>query len=133
MTNAGIAKRIEKYQPKSDMKSTDLKTFNPDEFKTHEDALWNLLSQTTSVTRNCSLLYIVRLAVAPFIFTDDFEDCMFQMPLIGKEYNLDSRTFYVELKALLFGGKEYSWIEHYDHGANGRAAFQKRVEHYNGA
>ena len=71
--------------------------------------------------------------MAPVTFTDDFEDCMFQMPLIGKEYNLDSRTFYVELKALLFGGKEYSWIEHYDHGANGRAAFQKRVDHYNGA
>ena len=60
MTNAGIAKRIEKDQPKADMKSADLKAFNPDEFKTHEDAFWNLLSQTKSVTRKCSWIYIVR-------------------------------------------------------------------------
>ena len=38
MTNAGIAKRIENYQPKADMKAADLKSFNPDEFETHEDA-----------------------------------------------------------------------------------------------
>ena len=84
MTNSGIAKRIEKYQPKADMKSAELKAFNPDDFETHEDAFRNLLSQTTSVTRKCSLLYIFRLAVAPVIFTDDFEERMFQMPLTGK-------------------------------------------------
>ena len=59
MTNAGIAKRIEKDQPKADIKAADLKTFNPDEFETHEDEFWNLLSQTTSATRKCSLIYIV--------------------------------------------------------------------------
>ena len=108
MANAGIVKRIEKDQPKADMKSADLKAFNPDEFKTHEDALWNLLSQTTSVTRNCSLLYIVRLAVAPFIFTDDFEDCMFQMPLTRQEYNIDNHTLYAKLKSFLIGSAGYA-------------------------
>ena len=83
-TNAGIAKRIKKDQPKADMKAVDLKPFNPDEFETHVDTFRNLHSQTTSVTRNRSLLYIVRLEVAPFIFTDDFEDRMFQMPLTGQ-------------------------------------------------
>ena len=83
MTNADIAKRIEKDQPKADMKAADLKVFNPDEFETHEDAFRNLLSQTKSVNRKCSLLYVVRLEVAPFIFTDDFEERMFQMPLDG--------------------------------------------------
>ena len=81
MTNAGIAKRIEKDQPKADMKAADLKAFNPNEFKTHEDAFRNFLSQTTSVTRKSSLLYIVRPAVDPVIFTDRFEECMFQIPL----------------------------------------------------
>ena len=84
MTNAGIAKRIEKDQPKADMKAADLKAFNPDEFETHKDALRNFLSQNTSVTRKCSLLYIVCPAVAPVIFTDDFEESMFQMPLTGQ-------------------------------------------------
>ena len=83
MTNAGIAKRIEKYQHTADMKTANLKTFNPDEFETYEDAFQNFLSQTTSVTRKCSLLYIVFLAVDPVIFTDDFEESMFQIPLTG--------------------------------------------------
>ena len=101
MTNAGIVNRIEKYQPKADMKATDLKAFNPDEFETHEDAFRNLLSQTTSVTRKCSLLYIVRPEVAPVIFTDDFEERMLQMPLTRQEYNLENDTLYAELRDFL--------------------------------
>ena len=85
MTNAGISKRIKKYQPKADMKVADLKACNPDEFETHEDALRNLLSQKTSVTRKCYLLYIFLPEVAPVIFTDDFEELMFQIPFTGHE------------------------------------------------
>ena len=84
MMNAGIAKRIKTDQPKADMNAADLKAFNPDEFETHEDAFRNLLSQTKIVTRKFSLLFIVRLAVAPVIFTDDFEERMFQIPLTGQ-------------------------------------------------
>ena len=87
MTNAGISKGIEKYHPKADMKAADLKAFNLDEFETHKDAFRNLLSQTTSVTSKCYLLYIVHPAVAPVIITDEFEERMLQMPLIVKEYN----------------------------------------------
>ena len=72
MTNAGISKRIKKYQPKADIKAADLKVFNPDEFETHKDTFQILLYQTTSVTSKCFLLYIVRPEAAPFIFTDDF-------------------------------------------------------------
>ena len=85
MTKAGIAKRIEKDQPKTDMKAANLKVFNPDEFKMYEDAFRKFLSQKTSVTRKCSLLYIFRLAVATVIFTDDFEDRILKMPLTGQE------------------------------------------------
>ena len=84
MTNSVIAKRIEKDHLKADTKAADLKVFNPDDFETHEDAFWNLLSQTTSVTNKCYLLYIVRPAVSPATFTDDFEERMFQMPLAGQ-------------------------------------------------
>ena len=85
MTNAGIAKRIENNQPRAYMKAADLKAFNPDEFETHKDAFWNFLFQTTSVTSKYSLFYIVRMTVAPVIFTDDFEERMFQMPLTSKD------------------------------------------------
>ena len=84
MTNDGIAKRIKKDQPKADMKAADLKAFNPDDLETHEDAFRKLLSQTTSVTKKCSLIYSVHPAVSPAIFTDEFEEHMFQMPLIGQ-------------------------------------------------
>ena len=70
--------------------------------------------------------------MAPAIFTDDFEECIFQMPLIGQEYNLDSRTFYEKLKAFLIGSAGYVWIKRYDRAANGRTAFQVWVDHYNG-
>ena len=133
MTNAGIDKRIEKYQPKADMKAAYLKAFNPDDFETHKDALRNLLSQTKSVTRKCSLLYIVSPEVAPVIFTDDFEERMFQMPLIRQEYSLDNRTLYSKLKAFLIGSAGYAWIERSNHAANGRTSFQAWVDHYNGA
>ena len=51
MTNADIAKRIKKYQPKADMKTSDLKAFNLDDFETRKDAFRNFLSQTTSFTK----------------------------------------------------------------------------------
>ena len=111
MTNAGIVKRIENDQPKADMKAADLTAFNPDEFETHKEAFRNLLYQNTSVTRKCSLLYIVRPEVATVIFTDDFEERMFQMPLNGQEYNLDYHTLYAKLKAFLIGSVGYAWIE----------------------
>ena len=133
MTNAGIAKHIKKYQPKADMKAADLKAFKLDDFETHEDAFRNLLSQTTSVTKKCSLIYIVCPSVVSVTFTDEFEEHMFQMPLIGQEYSLDSCTIYLKLKYFLIGSAGYAWIERYNHTANGREACQTWVDHYNEA
>ena len=111
MTNAGISKRIEKDHPKAHMKAADLKAFNPDEFETHEDAFQNFLSQRKSVTRKFSLLYIFCPSVSPVIFTDGFEERMFQMPLTGQECNLDNRTLFAKLKDFLIGVALYALIE----------------------
>ena len=111
MKNSGIANHIKKDQPKADMKAAELKAFNPDELKMHKDAFQNLLSQTISATRKCSLLYIFRPAVAPVIFTDDSEERMFQIPLTGQEYNLDNHTLYAKLIAFLIRSAGYAWIE----------------------
>ena len=114
MTNNDIANHIKKDQPKADMKSADLKVFNPNNFDTHEDAFRTLLSQTTSFAKKYSLLYIVRPAVAPVTFTYDFEECMFQMPFICQEYNIDSCTLYAKLKAFLIGSAGYARIKRYN-------------------
>ena len=45
---------------------------------------------------------------------------------------MDSRKIYAELKAFLIGIAGYAWIKRYDHTANRSAAFQARVDHYNG-
>ena len=103
MTEAGIAKRNKKDKPKADMKSADLKAFNPYESETHEDAFCNLLSKTKSVTMKCYLLYIVHPEVSLVIFTYDFEERMFQMSFTGQEYNIDHRTLYTKLKDVLIG------------------------------
>ena len=71
--------------------------------------------------------------VAPSKYTYDYEERMFQMPLIGQEYNLDIHTLYAKIKAFLIGSAGYAWIERYDHAVNGWAAFQSWVDHYNGA
>ena len=70
--------------------------------------------------------------MAPVIFTYDFEDRIFQMPLTGQEYNLDNGTLYAKLKAFLIGSAGYAWIEWYDHADNGRTSFKAWVDHYNG-
>ena len=133
MTNSGIAKCIKQDQPGADMKAAGIKAFNTDEFETHEDAFRNLISQTTSVTRTCSLLYIVSMVVDPVIFTDGFEEHMFQMPLTGQEYNLDNRTLFEKLKAFLIRSTGCAWTEKYGHGANERTYFQAWDDHKNGA
>ena len=133
MTNDGIDKRIEKDQLKADNNYAGLKAFNPDELETHEDEFRKLLSQTTSVTRKCFLLYIVLPSVPPVIFTDDFEERMFQIPLTGQEYNLDNRTLFAKLKAFLIRSTGCAWTEQYGHGANGRTYFQAWDDHKNGA
>ena len=71
--------------------------------------------------------------MAPVIFTDDFEERMFQMPLTGQEYNLDNHALYAKLKAFLVGSVGYAWIRGYNHTSNGCTSFQAWVEHYNGA
>ena len=67
--------------------------------------------------------------MAAVIFTDDFEERMFQMPLTGQEYNLDNRKFYAKLKSFIIGSARYAWIKRYGHAANGRTAFQVWVDH----
>ena len=69
----------------------------------------------------------------PVIFTDEFEERMFQMLLKGQEYNLDHHTLYAKLKAFLIEIIGFAWIKRYDNAYNGRIAFQAWVDHYNRA
>ena len=68
----------------------------------------------------------------PVVFVDDFEECIFQMPITGPNFDSDNRTVYWKLKAFLVSTAGYAWIERYDKTENGRQAFKAWVDHYNG-
>ena len=74
MLAAMQSKRIEKYQPSSDVATITLEKFDPDDFETHEDSFMNLLSQAFGISKKCPLRYVVRSTVMPVVFVDDFEE-----------------------------------------------------------
>ena len=68
----------------------------------------------------------------PVVFVDDFEERIFQMPITGPDFDLDNRTFYQKLKAILVSTAGYACIKRYDKTENGRQDFKAWVDHYNG-
>ena len=61
----------------------------------------NMLSQALGISKKCPLRYVVRSAVAPVVFVDDFEERIFQMPITGPDFDLDNRNFIGSLKLSL--------------------------------
>jgi hypothetical protein len=57
---------------------------------------------------------------------------LYKFPLSGEYFAEDNRTVYRMLADLMVGTDGYTWIEEYDRSQNGRAAWLKLVEHYNG-
>ena len=88
------SKRIEKYQPSSDVATITLTKFDPDDFKTHEDSFMNMLSQALGISNKCPLCYGFHCAVVLVLFVDEFEEHIFQMPIAGPDFDSDSRNFY---------------------------------------
>ena len=79
------SKRIEKYQPFINVATITLAKFDPDDFETHEDSFMNMLSQALGISKTCPLRYVVRSAVVPVVFVNDFEEHIFQMPITGTD------------------------------------------------
>ena len=132
MLAAMQSKRIEKYQPSSDVATITLAKFDPENFETHEDSFMNMLSQALGILKKCPLQCVVCSTLMPVVFVDDFEERIFQMPITGPDFDLDNRTVYRKLKAFLVITAGYAWIERYDKTENGRQAFKAWVDHYNG-
>ena len=132
MLTAMESKRIEKDQFSSDVATITLAKFDPDDFETHEDSFMNMLSQALGISKKCPLRYVVRSAKVPVVFVDNFEERIFQMPIVGPDFDSDNRTVYRKLKAFLVSTAGYAWIERFDKTENGRQAFKAWVDHYNG-
>ena len=131
MLAAMQSKRIEKYRTSSNVATITLAKFNTYNFETHKDSFMNMLSQLLGILKKCLLLYVVCSAVAPVVFVDDFEECIFKMPIIGPDFDSDNRTVYWNLKDFLVSTTGYPRIERFDKTENGRQAFKAWVDHYN--
>ena len=105
---------------------------DPDNFNTHEDLSMNMLLQALGILKKCPIRYVVRSAVVPVIFVDDFKDRIFQMPITGPDFDSENRTVYRKLKAFLVSTAGYAWIKRFNKTENGRQAFKAWVDHYNG-
>ena len=68
----------------------------------------NILSQALGISKKCPLRYVVRSAVVPVVFVNDFEERIFQMPITGPDFDFDNRTVYRKLKAFLFSIAGYA-------------------------
>ena len=132
MLAAMKSKRIEKEQLSSNVATITLENFDPDDFETHEDLFMNMISHALGISKKCPLRYVVRSAVVPVVFVDDFEERIFQMPITGPEFDSENRTVYRKLKAFLVSTTGYAWIEQFDKTKNGWQDFKAWVDHYNG-
>ena len=94
MLAAMQSKRIEKDQPSSNVATITLAKFGPDNFETHEDSVVNILLQALGISKKCPLHYVVRSAVVPVVFVDDFEERIFQMPITGPDFYSENHTVY---------------------------------------
>ena len=94
-------KRIEKYQFSSDIATTTLAKFDPDNFDTYDDSFMIMISKALGISKKCPLRYVVCSAVVPVVFFDDFEERIFQMPITGPDFDLDNRTVDWKIKVFL--------------------------------
>jgi hypothetical protein len=67
--------------------------------------------------------YIVRPDVeGTYVFDDEEERRMYQMPLAGENFKRDNKLVYNMLKAACVKSDAWTWIQDHDKSANGRKA-----------
>jgi hypothetical protein len=95
-------------------------------------AFMNKLSATMGAAK-IPVANIVRPDVeGPYVFDDEEERHMYQMPLAGENFKRDNKLVYNMLKAACVKSDAWTWIQDHDKLANGRKAWQALVAHYDG-
>ncbi len=79
------------------------------------------------------MVYVVRTDVdGLYVFDEDEERRMYQMPLTGETFKRDNKLVYNMLKAACVKLDAWTWIQDFDKNANGCKAWQALVAHYDG-
>ena len=85
-------------------------------------AFMNKLSATMGAAK-VPVAYIVRPDVeGTYVFDDEEERRMYQMPLAGENFKRDNKLVYNMLKAACVKSDAWTWIQDHDKSANGRKA-----------
>jgi len=93
----------------------------------------NKLSATIGAAK-VTIDYVVRKDVDDeYVFQDEDEERMYQMPLEGENYKRDNnKLVYSMLKAACVKSDAWTWIQDHDRSGDGRAAWFALVNHYDG-
>jgi hypothetical protein len=95
-------------------------------------AFMNKLSATMGAAK-VPVSYIVRPNIdLSYVFQDEDEERMYQMPLTGENFKRDTKLVYSMLKAACVKTDAWTWIQDHDKSANGRQAWLSLVQHYDG-
>jgi hypothetical protein len=95
-------------------------------------AFMNKLSATMGAAK-VPLSYVVRRDIdLSYVFEDEDEGRMYQMPLTGENFKRDTKLVYSMLKAACVKTDAWTWIQDHDKSANGRQAWLSLVQHYDG-
>ena len=137
-TEEEVIETIQRKEAEHNFEKVDVDLIDPGRCQT--DAGWdawqiafmNKLSATMGAAK-VPVVYVVRTDVDnSYVFDEDEERRMYQMPLTGENFKRDNKLVYNMLKAACVKSDAWTWIQDYDKNANGRKAWQALVAHYDG-
>jgi hypothetical protein len=134
-----MAKAMEMKEASANFDKIDVDLIDPGKCQTNfvwdawQIAFLNKLSATMGAAK-VPLSYVVRPNVdTSYVFEDDDEERMYQMPLVGENFKQDNKLVYSSmLKAACVKTDAWTWIQDHDKSASGSQAWLTLVAHYDG-
>jgi hypothetical protein len=133
-----MAKAMERKEADSNFDKVEVDLIHPGKCQTEfgwdawQIAFMNKLSATMG-TAKVPVSYVVCPDIElSYVFQDEDEERMYQMPLTGENFKRDTKLIYSMLKAACVKTDAWTWIQDHDKSANGRQAWLSLVQHYDG-
>jgi hypothetical protein len=130
-----MAKAMEMKEASVNFDKIDIDLIDPGKCQTDfgwdawQIAFLNKLSATMGAAK-APLSYVVRPDIdTSYVFEDDDEERMYQMPLVGENFKRDTKLVYSMLKAACVKTDAWTWIQDHDKLSNGRQAWLTLVKH----
>ena len=137
-TEEEVQSALQRKEAEQNFEKIDVDLIDPGKCQTDfgwdawQIAFVNKLSATLGAAK-VPIVYVVRQDIdEDYIFDDEEEERMYQMPLEGENFKRDNKLVYNMLKAACIKSDAWTWIQDYDRTANGRKAWLALVAHYDG-